>query len=183
MWSNEEILFFHKCNLGDGLNEKHGLEWAYTHEKNNGTYRFIDAEGQINWWQKAAENGDIEAQYKLGCCYIAGNGTPRNPKQAEFWLQKAANQGHLPAHNDLGVHTVLKPDKEKNFTAAAEYFSIAAAEVGAARKNMAICYTKGFGVSQSDIMALQYFEHAAAIGNTDAQYQAEIGRASCRERV
>jgi TPR repeat protein len=41
----------------------------------------------------AAKQNDIQAQYFLGNMYITGDGVPRDPSRAYFWLGIAASQG------------------------------------------------------------------------------------------
>lgn len=49
-----------------------------------------------------AEQGDAEAQFKLGNRYKQGKGVGKNFRQAVEWLTKAAEQGHSGAQNNLG---------------------------------------------------------------------------------
>ena len=47
-----------------------------------------------------AKEGNAESQYRLGLCFLKGDGVKRSPSQAKFWFSKAARQGHggtLPA--------------------------------------------------------------------------------------
>lgn len=41
-----------------------------------------------------AQNGEAEAQYHLALMLDSGVGIKRNPKEAELWYKKAAEQGH-----------------------------------------------------------------------------------------
>ncbi len=51
---------------------------------------------------QAALRGHADAQYKLGVCYLKGElELDRNYVQAEKWLKKAAQQGHLQAQQTL----------------------------------------------------------------------------------
>ena len=43
------------------------------------------------WYQKAAEQGDKNAQSKLADCYKSGLGVPRDRTQARYWREKANN--------------------------------------------------------------------------------------------
>lgn len=52
---------------------------------------------------KLAEQGNIEAQYRLGKMYEEGLGTSKNYKFARIWYQKAANKGHSAATFKLGT--------------------------------------------------------------------------------
>ncbi len=48
-----------------------------------------------------AEQGDAEAQYKLGLCYLEGDGLKKNEKIAAELFRKAMEQGHLDAQRKL----------------------------------------------------------------------------------
>jgi hypothetical protein len=54
------------------------------------------------WYQEAAKQGNLEAQFKLGDMYSYGNGVTQDYKEAERWYQEAAKQGHLAAKGKLG---------------------------------------------------------------------------------
>ncbi|MDE2906976.1 MAG: SEL1-like repeat protein, partial [Acidobacteriota bacterium] len=47
----------------------------------------------------AAEQGEAEAQYRLGLAYQRGDGVPRNRAEGARWLELAADQGHVEAQN------------------------------------------------------------------------------------
>ena len=52
--------------------------------------------------QPLAEQGDAEAQYKLGLMYANGQGVAQDYQQAFSWFQKSANQGYDVAQYKLG---------------------------------------------------------------------------------
>src|SRR5947208_12936889 len=45
----------------------------------------------------AAQRGDAEAQFRVGCCYLEGKGVPASRVEALRWLERAALQGHVDA--------------------------------------------------------------------------------------
>jgi hypothetical protein len=51
----------------------------------------------VNWYRKAAEQGDASAQYDLSYMYYYGQGVPRNFFKANRWVRKAADQGNAKA--------------------------------------------------------------------------------------
>ena len=51
----------------------------------------------------AAEQGDPEAQNRLGICYTNGIGVRKAPEEAVKWFRKAAEQGFAKAQYDLGL--------------------------------------------------------------------------------
>jgi TPR repeat protein len=44
-------------------------------------------------WNKAAEQGLVDAQYILGYCYYNGIVVPQSAEHAVVWFEKAAAQG------------------------------------------------------------------------------------------
>ena len=44
------------------------------------------------WWEKAAAQGDVDAQYNLGFMYYDGRGGVRNYAKAREWFEKVAAQ-------------------------------------------------------------------------------------------
>jgi soluble lytic murein transglycosylase-like protein len=63
-----------------------------------------DPKQAVYWYIKAAEQGHVNAQYKLGSLYLDGDGkeVPQDLKQAFFWYTKAADQGHYFAQENRG---------------------------------------------------------------------------------
>ena len=60
------------------------------------------AAGELETIKKAAEQGDVEAQLKLGFMYDQGIGVPEDDAEAVRWYQMAAEQGHARAQSNLG---------------------------------------------------------------------------------
>ncbi|MDE0483661.1 MAG: tetratricopeptide repeat protein, partial [Candidatus Poribacteria bacterium] len=57
--------------------------------------------------QRAVVHDDPVAQFCLGYMYKHGLGVPSDPQRAIEWYTKAAEQGYIPAQNDLGVMSQL----------------------------------------------------------------------------
>jgi len=51
--------------------------------------------------QTQANQGDTEAQNRLGELYAKGRGVPQDYAQARAWYEKSASQGHPLAQNNL----------------------------------------------------------------------------------
>jgi uncharacterized protein len=49
------------------------------------------------WYYKAAKLGNADAQYSLGLLFMAGKGLEKNQKEATYWMQEAARNGHKDA--------------------------------------------------------------------------------------
>ena len=50
-----------------------------------------------------AEQGDADAQSKLGWAYTHGKGVAEDDAEAAKWFRKAADQGYAQAQTNLGV--------------------------------------------------------------------------------
>ena len=53
--------------------------------------------------QKSAEQGDAEAQYRLGWMYYKGEGVAQSFETARKWHEQAATQGNAEAQYNLGL--------------------------------------------------------------------------------
>ena len=60
------------------------------------------AAGELKTIKKAAEQGDVEAQLKLGTMYVQGEGVPEDDTKAVYWFHQAAEQGQAEAQSKLG---------------------------------------------------------------------------------
>ena len=52
-------------------------------------------------YRSAAEQGNADAQYLLGNCYIGGLGVEKDKVEAVKWFSKAAAQGNVKAQKIL----------------------------------------------------------------------------------
>ena len=73
-------------------------------------YAYFSGEGvqqdykqAFEWFKKAAEQGNVEAQNWVGVMYGKGKGTSRDEQTAVYWYLKAAEQGNPKAAFNLGV--------------------------------------------------------------------------------
>ncbi|HJO17936.1 MAG: hypothetical protein CL877_01195 [Dehalococcoidales bacterium] len=53
-------------------------------------------------YQRAAEQGSVDAQMTLGGLYVAGEGVAKDDAEAARWYRRAAEQGHVEAQVTLG---------------------------------------------------------------------------------
>src|SRR5688572_550887 len=72
----------------------------------------------FNWYQKEAENGDIEAQSNLATLYYEGEETEKNLEKAYYWYQKAAENGDITAQYNLATLYYYGQGTEKNLEKA-----------------------------------------------------------------
>ena len=57
----------------------------------------------FTWYMKAAEKGNVYAQFNLGIMYHLGQGVSQDEEQAFIWYEKAAQQGNKYAQHNLGA--------------------------------------------------------------------------------
>ena len=55
------------------------------------------------WYRKAAEQGNADAQNRLGVRYDRGEGVSKDVKEAAKWYAKSAAQGHPKAQCNLAL--------------------------------------------------------------------------------
>ncbi|MBR5887166.1 MAG: sel1 repeat family protein [Akkermansia sp.] len=79
-----------------------------------GVYGFPQSNRQAaNWYQRGAELGDVECQYRIGLAYFEKRGRWPDADEAGRWLRRAAAQGHAGAKRI--VHHPTKTVEEQMF--------------------------------------------------------------------
>lgn len=79
-----------------------------------------------DWYLKAAEEGDKDAQYKLATAYYQGWGVPQDDVEAARWYRQAAEQGHAEAQHELGAIYHQGRGVKRNETEAVKWYRMAA---------------------------------------------------------
>jgi TPR repeat protein len=121
--------------------------------------------------ERAAAQGHLGAQYKLGEMYYRGEGVKQDYQKAREWYEKAAAQGHLGAQCKLG-EMYYRGEGVKQDYGKAVYLFEKAVERNYARAQfyLGAMYYKGKGASQDCAKAIYLFEKAAMQGHAAAQY-------------
>lgn len=68
------------------------------------------AQEAFYWYSKAAHLGSLDAQIKLGMCYLQAIGVTQDHSKACYWLEKAAEQGSPEAMYLAGQAWIDHPD-------------------------------------------------------------------------
>src|SRR5262249_44299143 len=120
-----------------------------------------------HWYDEAAQQGHVKAQWLLGGLYATGaDGVERDIKDATLWCKDAANAGYAPAQATLG--TLFARAKKMN--RAVEWWTKAAEQGDAeAQINLANAYRTGEGVKADLRIAFLLMSKAAAAGIAAAQ--------------
>ncbi len=82
----------------------------------------------LQWFRKAAEQGDDVAQYNLGTMYYNGDGVPQDYGEAVQWFRKAAEQGDDLAQFSLGTMYQDGLGLLQDYVSAYTWFNFAAAQ-------------------------------------------------------
>ena len=61
----------------------------------------VDCVAVAKWYKKAAEQGHVQAQVRIGRCYARGWGVEKNAREAMKWYLNAAEQGSKEAIEEL----------------------------------------------------------------------------------
>ena len=80
------------------------------------------------WFSKAAEQENAQAQFELGVLYEKGQGVPQDCAKAAEWYGKAAAQGHAMAQIPMLINGIGQA-ASKDDVMTAESFSKTAADV------------------------------------------------------
>ena len=72
--------------------------------------------------QKAAEQGDADAQYRLAVMYKTGRDVPQDHHKSMKWFLKAAEQGNYSAQFNVGVGYLSGRGVPKDGHKAVEWF-------------------------------------------------------------
>lgn len=111
--------------------------------------------------RKAAEQGEADAQYRLGTCYANGDGVETNEAEALKWYHNAAEQGHEGAKGRLVDWYKLEEDRAVKWYRKAEvgwYRKVAEQGCVIAQFRLGMCYATGTGVEQNQEKAEEWFD-------------------------
>ena len=122
------------------------------------------------WFAKAAPN-NIAAAYEYGVLLDRGEGGDKNCKEAQRWLQRAAEGGMVGAMTALGDSLLRSCNGEKKPEAAAKWLRSAAEKSSvAAQFSLGILYFNGDGVAKNPGEARKWFELAESKGHPSARF-------------
>lgn len=140
------------------------------YEAGVGAYYRADYQQALMEFQRAAEDGDPNAQYNVGLMYLKGEGTTADQTVALRWFRRAARQGQTDAQTFLGALHADGQGVPKDYLRAARWFT-RAAEAGhpAAQGFLGQLYADGLGVPQDRVQAYLWWSLAEANGYREAR--------------
>ena len=121
---------------------------------------------------KKAENGDVEAQHRLGIIYETAQlpvdtkygsalELQRDDEQAVYWFRKAADQDHPGAQFSLGWRYEFGGGVDRNPEYAVHWYKKSAEhEYLKAQINLGVMYAEGLGVAQNSKQAVYWYKKA-----------------------
>lgn len=133
--------------------------WDITHPI---TKNFIKA---CRVYEYAAEQGNAEAQYRLGLHYCEGPEIAINFNKAIELLQRAAEQGHLEAQYRLGLQYYNRDDNKYR-----EWLEKAAMQGHANSQYNLGCHYASYQREMTQKEAVKWYQRAAEQGHSEAQY-------------
>ncbi len=117
-----------------------------------------------------AEQGDADAQNRVGWMYSHGKGVPQDYAEALKWFQLAAEQGLAQAQLNLGLMYHDGNGAPQNFAEAAKWYRMAADQgLAPAQYRLGLLYDQGQGVPQDNAEAAKWYGLAADQGFADAK--------------
>ena len=125
-----------------------------------------DGAKAMEWFRKAAEQGNVDAQFKLVWAF---------DNDSVFWLKNSAKQGHSLSQYLLGSMYAKGQGVEQDDAKALEWFRKAANQQDTwgnfSQYYLGLMYAEGRGVEQDDAKALGWFRKAVAQDHAASQYQ------------
>ena len=118
----------------------------------------------FTWYEKAALQGHILAQYRMGDFYedFATTLVRRNLAKAAEWYKLAAMQGNAKAQYCLGSLYYYGNGVEQSTVEAVKWYLKAAVQgLVDAQCSMGFVYSHGYGVPRDNAMAIYWYEKAA----------------------
>jgi TPR repeat protein len=114
---------------------------------------------------KAAANGDMEAQRRLGFMYYHGEGVAQDNQRAVALFETAAKAGDVESARNLGTMYEHGMSVEQNDALASSWYTVAA-ELGEPNSQLAasVMYYKGQGVTRDRIEAAKWWNIAMSQG-------------------
>jgi TPR repeat protein len=127
------------------------------------------AEG-LQWYQRAANQGYVPAQYAIGAYYENGWGIEQNNSEAFRWYRKAAAQDYAAAQDKIGFFYENGKGVEASDAEALPWYRKAADQnYGRSKYHIGMFYAEGRGgLSRDPVRAHACIEEARAKGVSDA---------------
>lgn len=126
--------------------------------------------------KKVAEQGNAEAQNRLGVMYATGRGAPQNDREAGKWLSLAAGKGDRDAQARLGImYRYGEGVVPQNYKEAVKWLRPAAKKGNRdAQRELGIMYRDGEGVPKNNYLAYVWFNLYSVTGGSNAKEKRDL---------
>jgi TPR repeat protein len=129
-----------------------------------------DSAAAVSWFERAADLGDADAQYILGCAYRDGDGIEQDHAESLRRFRKAAEQGYAAAQCAIGGAYYNGHGVPVDFKRAAHYFRLGAqAGHAGSMRILGVCYLNGDCVARSLPTARAWLLSARRLGCNAAE--------------
>ena len=142
----------------------------------------VDPGLAVEWYRKAASQGNAGAANSLGAAYLRGVGVPADVAQAVAWFEKAAKGGDVPGQFNLAMRYFNGDGVAADPAEARRWLERAAGAVGedattrsvvaSSKQELGVLYEEGLGVEKDLVKALRYYDEAREL-NEDARLNFE----------
>jgi TPR repeat protein len=123
----------------------------------------------LEWYEKAAAQGDVQSQSHLGWLYFYGLGVPQDYAQAREWYEKAAAQGDTSAATNVGIMYQEGYGVPQDYLTALFWLRRAADHgIAMAQGKLGVMYQEGWGPTQDYVEAHKWYNLAATYGDKPA---------------
>ena len=135
-----------------------------------------DLKKSVEWYKKAAKQGNIDAMLRLSTMYKNGEGVSKNREKSLEYLSLAGEEEAISSQRSMGYNYFrgrgVKKDLKKAFVLTQK-----AAQRGDDYSMMLLgyMYSKGEGVNKNETLAVKWYLKAAELGEKNAAYY--LGRA------
>jgi len=146
------------------------------------------------YYELAAKQGLLNAQYNTAAIYSKGRGVLQDFKAAKYWYTKCAEQKSVTQNQPVPLvlcrHFLAMMYYEgteipQNYPKAKFWF-LKAAELGAqsSMKNLGVMYANGEGALQDHVSAHMWFNIAASMGEKNAdKYRDKIAKSMTTSQI
>lgn len=120
------------------------------------------------WMLTLAEQGDSQAQYAAGWMYDTGKGLIKDKSKAQYWYQKAADQGNVLAKQVLGNLYYFNKIPSDDPKTGIEYLKTAALENKNNDAAVKVAHYYHYDVRDGQ-QALNWYRKSAELGDQHSQ--------------
>jgi uncharacterized protein len=139
--------------------------FAQDYNKCRNAYLADDYETALKECKLQADQGDANAQVKLGFMYNFGNGVPQNYAKAVMWLRLSAEQNNENGQAMLGLKYMRGEGVIKDHDEAIKWLRLSANQDNKlAQYHLGNIYLKGEGILRNNVTAHMWYNISSANG-------------------